>query len=97
MRWLSAIGRAWHRFRQTPAERHQELVEAGATQYRDTFIRVFVAECTGGQVPGTMKMSDDGLRSFFHANEPAYFYRIAERDPQRALGMLREFQRVEGL
>lgn len=81
---------------ETPAERHERLVERGVRRYRETFIRIFVRECQGGRIPGTSELSEEEVRALFRSRPPEEWQALAQVDPEKALAELRRFARLEG-
>ena len=81
---------------ETPAERHERLVERGVRHYRETFIRIFVRECQGNRIPGTSEISEEEVRALFRARPPEEWQALAQTDPEKALAELRHFARLEG-
>jgi hypothetical protein len=81
--------------RETPAQKHERLVEHGVRHYRERFIQLFLHEAQGGRVPGTTEMSEGELLAFFRAQPPEYWQLRAQSSPTDAMRELQAFADME--
>ncbi len=81
---------------QTPAEKHDWLVQQGAERYVDVFLMVMKHMAQGGRTPGITVPSRQELLDFYHKTTPAYWQALATQAPEEAQSQVEQFAKAEG-
>ena len=79
---------------QTPSQRHDWLVKAGAERYAETFAKVMKYMSQGGRTPGITVPTKAELLAIFEQMTPQAWMAIAQQDPAEAQSMLVQYKSV---